>query len=270
MEENSSKAGQSPAQATQAPQQAAKEQKEAKTASKKPENQASQSDENDEVASDAASESSSDFNKAVEAAVAKVLANMKQPAPSLSQNIDVEKLVTAIKGENINNKQAAHGLTIGQLKEIHEQQKNGSVKMVPANKVSRHMIPAYETGFVHLSIEKEVYDDDKGVKTSSPRNIKLSVEEFERMSRTEKLDPRNRKEKNPEAAFNGYKVVILHDPRVKVQKEANTGEKSSYEETLSEMSLGQLRNEYLKKFREEALLSDEKPYLLKAILTGEQ
>ena len=188
----------------------------------------------------------------IEAAVAERTKNLQAPS------INTGDLLKAIKGDDKSNAHQAHGITQGEMKEIQKAQQLGKVEMVKGNKVSRYELPAYEKDFIHVSVERVQYKPDTDIKTSRPKVLVKTVTDFERMSRTVK---REGEKANPENAFAGMKVIILHDPRTG-QESPKGAKRMSEDEQMAEMTEDQIRALYLEVFGEEALPSDSKKIMI--------
>lgn len=180
--------------------------------------------------------------------------------------IDTAELLKAVRGEDKDLRHQAHNLTQGKMKTIKKDQSASTVKKVKGNKVKRYEFPEYEKDFIHLSIEKPTYKDGTDIKTSRPKTVILSMPEFIRMSESVKAPGAK---SNPENAFSGYKVVVLHDPRLGTAEEVKEGEENkplTPAELLADMTDGQIRKVYEAMFYEEAMLSDSKQDMIDLIL----
>ena len=182
---------------------------------------------------------------------------LKQNTPS-QPVIDVAALVTAIKGEDKGELHQCHGLKHKEVKQIKLQQQLRTVKMISGNKVSRYKFPEYEKDFIHFSVEKLAYKPDTDIKTSKPRFIVKTVDDFERMSKSVKEEG---DKINPENAFYGLQVVILHDPRTGVKSPEKVEPLDKWEE-LETMPEKFVARAYFEAFGEEPLPSDSKRVMI--------
>ncbi len=166
---------------------------------------------------------------------------------------DLQMLVDAMRAkDNKNGEIQSHGLTQGEVKEIHRMQRNSSVKMIKANRAERMNIPAHEAHLVHFSTELVSYDPATGAKLSKPRMHCLYPSEFERMGNSVK---KAGDKVNPENAFSGKKVVIYHDPRAE-KKGGPKKEEKTQEELLMEMDETKTREYFEEVIGQPSLPSD--------------
>lgn len=198
-----------------------------------------------------------DYNELVKA----IMKNM--PA---AQTIDVDALTRAINKDNKDNKIQSHGLTQGQMKDIREAQMKGEVEMIPSNKFSKYLIPKHEDKLMHFTTEKIAYDTNTGEKISKPRYHVKTAQDFTRMSKSvkEKGD-----KINPENAFAGMKVTILHEVRPDViagiQKNAIPEKRFNPADELDKMDEEMIRSIYFDAYQEDALPSDSKKIMIELI-----
>lgn len=193
--------------------------------------------------------------------LAAVMLAQQERQKSSSPTIDTAALVKAIKGDDKGERHHGHGFTHNQVKEIKKAQQNSTVEMMPSNKVSRHNIPVTEKGFMHYTTEKVLFDQEKGNRLSKPKYHISTVEDFTRMSQTSKGPGQVA---NPENAFQGLSLVILHDARPEVAQSKK--KKMTDDEMLSDhMSEEAIRHIYFEVFGEEALPSDSKKVMVDLI-----
>lgn len=174
----------------------------------------------------------------------------------------LQSFLKTLNKDDKGNKIQSHGLTQNEMKEIKEHQMRGDVEMISGNKVSKYKIPAHEKNLIHFSTERVLFAED-GTKISKPRYHVKTVEDYERMSQTEKKEGQLT---NPEAAFAGMRVVILHDPRTGAAEQKKEAVTLTTEEKLQNMSEESVREFYASTFGEEALPSDSKKIMIALIL----
>lgn len=181
--------------------------------------------------------------------------------PAQTGGVTSDELYKLIKGDDKGNKHQSYGLTQNDMKRIKEQQMLGKVETMSGNKVTRYKLPVYEKDLIHFTTEKVTYKQDTDIKTSKPRFHVKSVADFEKMSKTVK----GKDDKvNPENAFAGLRVVILHDPRKGAVKEEKAKELSE-DELMNEMNEGAIRQLYVAEFGEEAMPTDTKAQMIELI-----
>ena len=193
-----------------------------------------------------------DIAALIEEAVAKRTAQLQQP------NLNAADLLKAIKGDDKSNAHQAHGITQGQMKEIQKNQQLGKVEMLKGNKVSRYEFPDYEKDFIHFSVERVTFKPDTDIKTSRPKILVKTVTDFERMSKAVKGPG---EKANPENAFGGMKMIILHDPRTG-EDSPKSSKKMSEDEMFENATEDMIRALFLEVIGEEALPSDSKKIMI--------
>ncbi len=102
-----------------------------------------------------------------------------------------------------NDKSAAHGLTRGDFKAMHEKQSTSQeLKTIAANGKDAprgYKIREDEKDLVHVELETPLFNQTTGVRLSEPHTQKYTVREFEQAKE--------------HGGFTGYTVKVLHAPK---------------------------------------------------------
>lgn len=94
---------------------------------------------------------------------------------------------------------ATHGLTVGDLDDLLEEQKHEDVTKIKCNLNPDHEIPLVEAhAFYHVMLEAPLFDTQTGVRLSTPKKRKFHVRQYNHMLKNH--------------FFNGQQVEVLHNP----------------------------------------------------------
>jgi hypothetical protein len=163
----------------------------------------------------------------------------------------------AILKNNPLTKRGSHGLTPLELSEIKEQQSfDDEPLFIQANCSPDYQIRDYEKHMIHCLVERERFDSSTGKRLSVPLMQKFYVDDFVKMSNVTRTKDNNGSIKNPENAFRGKKVTLIHDPRKKTTDKA---------QKISEMNIEDLRETYRSVYGNEPDAEDTADTLTKLI-----
>ncbi len=164
--------------------------------------------------------------------------------------------------ENKGNKHQSHGLSVAEMKEVHEKQKLGGTDKIPANCKSEYEIDKHEAHLVHVLVDEDRWD--KGKKLSTPYVKKFYLDDFLKMSQTEATKRPDGGKTFPENAFAAWKTEIIHDPR-KTATSAKTKTIPAAPKTetpLEDLSIEDLKLKYKEVTGNDAQEEDTAPQLI--------
>lgn len=184
-----------------------------------------------------------------------------------SQNLS-EQLANLLTKNDPSTKMQAHGLTVGQMKELQKKQETGDIDMIKANIDPAYKIPEHEKHLLHYTTDEDLWD--KGTKLSKPVLRSTYVEDFVRMSETEVVKRDDGTSKFPENAFRGLLVKIVHNPRRNSNASESTmavakPKANSSKKPLKELSEKELRAEYKRVIGEDASQEDSPVQMIAVI-----
>lgn len=134
-------------------------------------------------------------------------------APTMLTSEQVAQLLSSVlRPESTDNKLQAHGKTVKEMRELHTAQRQGAIKLIPANLDGRIQIKECDKHLLHAVVENVEYHQKTGKKLSTPVTQNFAVDDFLRMQ--------DNTGKNGENAFRNLSVIIVHDPRKKETDEA--------------------------------------------------
>jgi len=160
----------------------------------------------------------------------------------MSSKIDLNAALETLASIDRSKKIQAHGMTISQMEDLKEAQANDDVERVRANVNGSYTINKHEDHLIHITTQVPLFDQKTGLKPN-PVLRKFYVKDFEKMSETEQVKLPNGSLTNPENAFRGLDVKIVHDPR-KFTKNAKKEEPAKKEIPLTEMPIEDLHYLY--------------------------